>query len=181
MSAPGSAEEQPGDRFATSPRTPRSADPDLAKRFLHGDQGALAEAYRRWGGAIHALALRFLPERTAEASTSRVFVDAWRNRASSDPVRRLGLLLLDGMRREIVRQRPELGHDEALAAAVDQAVLRELLSELPPLRAAVLELTLHGSLTATQTAERLGVPTHMVRLELGEALASLKPRGGGKR
>ncbi|WJV44119.1 RNA polymerase sigma factor [Streptomyces flavofungini] len=179
MSEPGSADEQPGNRFATSPRTPHSADTDLAKRFLHGDQDALAEAYRRWGGAVHALALRFLPERTAEESTSRVFVDAWRNRASSDPAHRLGLLLLDGMRREIVHRRPELDHDEAFEAATEQAVLRALMSELPPLRAAVLELTLH-ELTAPQMAERLGIPTHMVRLELGEALASLKPRGGGK-
>ena len=61
-------------------------DADIARRFSAGDERALAEAYQRWSGQIHGMAVRaFGPGPDAEDVTQQTFVSAWTGRSHYRP------------------------------------------------------------------------------------------------
>ena len=64
--------------------TPRSLE--LGRRFAAGDPEALPEAYQRWSGLVHTMALRSTGNAEDAADiTQQVFVSAWRGQARLRP------------------------------------------------------------------------------------------------
>lgn len=171
-------------------------DPDvrLATAFAAGDEGALRDAYARWAGLVHSLAIRSLGDpRDAEDVTQKVFVEAWRGRARYDPGRsRLGAWLV-GITRHCVadtlaaRTRLRRG-DEVLAAVpapdavdptaelADRLVVADEIARLDPVPQQVVRLAFYADLTHNQIAERLGLPLGTVKSHIRRSLLRLRTR-----
>ena len=61
-------------------------NPGFDQAFADGDEGILAEAYRRLSPLVYTLALRSLGERSAaDEVTQEVFIRAWKSRATYRP------------------------------------------------------------------------------------------------
>src|SRR5262245_21403088 len=76
------------------------ADTELAARFRDGDDAAVREVYKRYGGAVYATARWFLrdPGRAADA-VQLAFLQAWRSAGTFEPTRPLGPWLAQITRR----------------------------------------------------------------------------------
>src|SRR4029453_11251237 len=65
-----------------------AADDELVRAVAAGDQRALAEIYRRYAGAVWAVARRVCNDRVlAEDVSQTVFADLWRRPGRFDPGR----------------------------------------------------------------------------------------------
>ena len=83
-----------------------AADSTMAGALVAGDPTALRAAFNRYGGLVHAIALRRLgTPQDAEDVTQQVFVRAWRGRAGLDLERgTLGAWLIGITRRQIAER-----------------------------------------------------------------------------
>ncbi|WFE49946.1 MULTISPECIES: sigma-70 family RNA polymerase sigma factor [unclassified Micromonospora] len=180
----------------TAPR--QEPDPpvdDLDLRFRDGDEGALREAYDRYGRAVHHLATSMLANRTdAEDVTQATFVAAWLGRDTFDPAKGslVGWLLGIGRRKvidrmrasaretrvvETVRQLPEPTSTEPDPdRVVDRLVIADELARLPDDQRRMLELAFYDDLTHQQIATMTGVPLGTVKSHIRRGMASLKRR-----
>jgi RNA polymerase sigma-70 factor (ECF subfamily) len=184
------------------PATRSAAEPDdadIARRFAAGDEGALAEAYRRWSAQIHGMAVRaFGHGPDAEDVTQQTFVSAWTGRARYRPEQGplpawlVGVArhkIADGWaRRERQRRETEAAMSEAQAAAgrpatggVDSAVADRvlLLDELDRLgqpQRGIIELAFFEDLTHAQIADRTGLPLGTVKSHIRRTLERLRSR-----
>ena len=169
-------------------------DDELATAFAAGDERALRDAYARWSGLVHSLAVRSLGDpRDAEDVTQKVFVEAWRGRARYDPGRsRLGAWLV-GITRHCVadmlaaRARLRRG-DEVLAAGsgsdavdpvaelADRLIVADEIARLDPVPQQVVRLAFYADLTHNQIAEKLGLPLGTVKSHIRRSLLRLRTR-----
>jgi RNA polymerase sigma-70 factor (ECF subfamily) len=174
-----------------------TADRDLGRRLVAGDEEALAEAYDLYSSLVFGLARRVTGNRTvAEDITQDVFVRLWTNPAGFDPQRGslrtyLGMLThgraVDVVRAdnrrgaretadagEAVRMepaswaRPESVEDEDLAVRVRRAVGR-----LPAPQREALRLAYFGGHSYRTVATLLGIPEGTAKSRLRQALAKL--------
>lgn len=192
--------ERPGSRPASPRRTSPSAEQadrssaanhhltgderdDLAERriavgLLEGDRDALAEAFSRWGGMIHALCTQKAGRDAADDLTQQVFVEAWRTRSSFDPQRGVVPGWLVGIARNVTNRSfrgvreipsdsattdhhdPEPARDDAVA---DRLLVAQALSDLPEAQRTTLQLTFWEGLTQSQVAAHLGLPLGTVK------------------
>jgi RNA polymerase sigma-70 factor, ECF subfamily len=176
-----------------------TSDAEVARRFCAGDEQALAEAYDRWAGQVHGLAVRaFGPGPDAEDVTQQTFVAAWTGRArysaASGP---LPAWLVGICRHKIAdtwarmarqrrsaeaaaadaRSRP----DPADTARVDDAVADRvlLLGELDRIgqpQRRIIELAFFADLTHAQIAARTGIPLGTVKSHIRRTLERLRDR-----
>ena len=183
-------------RRSADVRDPQRAD-DVAvvAAMVDGDGDALAELYRRYAGAVWAVARRVCGDRTlAEDVTQTVFVDLWRRPQRFDPTR--GALrpwlvaqaharAVDTVRSEAARQRrqerevrlapppsPEVEaevHLAALSEGVRRAVARLNEDE----RRAIV-LAYFGGHSYRETAEMLGEPEGTVKSRIRRGLTGLR-------
>lgn len=167
---------------------------DVAERLRGGSRDALEEAWRRWSGLVHTLALRSLGNHhDAEDVTQQVFVAAWRGREGLDPTRGSVAGWLVGITRHKVadvhaqraRQRRDAEAaareavpgeaapppDERLAARL---LLADALDRLGEPRASAIRLALVDELTHEQVAERLGLPLGTVKSHIRRGLRALR-------
>jgi RNA polymerase sigma-70 factor (ECF subfamily) len=174
-------------------------DADVARRFTAGDERALAEAYQRWAGQIHGMAVRaFGPGPDAEDVTQQTFVSAWTGRARYRPDQGplpawlVGVArhkIADGWaRRERQRRETEAAVSEAQAApsgavtgGMDCAVANRvlLLDELDRLgqpQRGIIELAFFEDLTHAQIADRTGIPLGTVKSHIRRTLERLRNR-----
>jgi RNA polymerase sigma-70 factor (ECF subfamily) len=160
-------------------------------------QDALAEAYRRHGGAVFALANRLVNDRTlAEEVVQEVFLRLWDHPDKFDPdrgsLRSYLLAQCHGRSVDLIRseqsrrtreerehrQRAEAGYDlehEVWDMAVAEHV-RDALNEIPVEERRAIELAYFGGLTYRQVAEVLGEPEGTVKSRIRAGLRRL--RGG---
>ena len=158
-------------------------------------QEALAEAYRRHGGAVFALARRLLAEQAlAEEVVQEVFLRLWTQPDRFDPERgslRSFLLAqshgraVDMLRSETSRRRREErearqtaegGYDierEVLDLAIGEHV-KEVLDRLPSDERRAIELAYFGGLTYREVATRLDQPEGTVKSRIRSGLRRMR-------
>lgn len=178
---------------AGTPPQPDADDPELARRFVAGDESALREAYDRWAGLVFRLGQRTLPSHAdAEDLTQATFVAAWRGRHTFDLRRsRLGPWLLGIARRQLVDRLRLMQRDQRLVAAVeavapvapastppdrvlDRLVLVDQLSRLGEEQRRVVQLAFFDDLTHTQIAKVTGLPLGTVKSHLRRGIERLR-------
>lgn len=173
------------------------ADERWVERFRDGDEGALREAYDRFGGMVLRVALlRLGNQHDAEDLVQMVFVRAWKGRAGFDPTRgSLGAWLLGITRRLIADRYAALDRDRRIVAAaeqvaptgveaapadrvVDRVIVGNELDRLPEEQRRVVLLAFYGELSHSQIAATTGLPIGTVKSHLRRALIQLRKRWG---
>lgn len=199
-SASGSGNEAPADMIDVD--LDRAGDGALVVAIGRYHHGALAEAYRRHAGAVHALACRVLGRGPrADDVTQEVFVELWRRPERFDSARgtlRTYLMTIaharavDLLRSETARRAREertaretatAGYDiehHAWDLAVAEQV-RTALAGLPPEERRAIELAYFGGHTYREVATMLGEPEGTVKSRIRAGLrrlrALLEPHG----
>jgi RNA polymerase sigma-70 factor, ECF subfamily len=179
-----------------------ASDANLVVAIARWHEPAMAEAYRRHGGAIHALARRVLRhDPTAEEITQEVFLDLWQHPEKFDAQRgtlRSFLLArthgksVDVIRSEESRKAREERTSRETATAgydVEHQVfdlvvadqVKESMAELPDDMRQPIELAYFGGHTYREVAVMLQAPEGTVksriRMGLTRLRASLAERG----
>lgn len=175
---------------------PRGAD-DVAMvaAMVDGDGAALAELYRRYGGAVWAVARRVCGDRTlAEDVTQTVFVDLWRRPQRFDPARgslrpwlvaQAHARAVDTVRSEAARQRrqerdvrlaptpvPDVEAEVHLGALSEE--VRRAVSRLDEDERRAIVLAYFGGHSYRETAALLGEPEGTVKSRIRRALTGLR-------
>jgi RNA polymerase sigma-70 factor (ECF subfamily) len=163
-------------------------------------QDALREVYRRYAGAVHALARRLLRERfLADEVVQEVFLHLWRHPDRFDPARgslRAYLLAqahgrsVDLIRSEGARRRRE--QREARLAVVttdplgpvpgergDDPDVRGVLGALPEPERRAIALAYFGGHTYREVAALLGEPEGTVKSRIRSGLLRMRERLAG--
>lgn len=175
----------------------RASDGALAVAVGRYREDALAEVYRRHGGAVHALASRILgrgPQ--ADDVAQEVFLDLWRRPERFDPSRgtlRTFLMTMaharsvDVLRSESARRAREerstretatAGYDiehQAWDLAVAEQV-RAALGDLPADERRAIELAYFGGHTYREVATILGEPEGTIKSRIRAGLRRLRSR-----
>jgi RNA polymerase sigma factor (sigma-70 family) len=173
-------------------------DQEVGRRFVAGDEQALAIAYERWAGQIHGMAVRaFGPGPDAEDVTQQTFVSAWTGRAGYRPDKGPLPGWLVGVarhkiadtwaRREKQRRTAEAAISDAqgsaarVTAGVDTEVADRILvlDELDLLgqpQRGIIELAFFEDLTHAQIAARTGLPLGTVKSHIRRTLERLRTR-----
>lgn len=173
----------------------RASDSALVVAVGRYHHDALAEAYRRHGGAVHALARRLVGSGpAADDVTQEVFLDLWRRPERFDPGRgtlRTFLLTMaharavDVLRSETARRAREVhtarqtanaGYDiehHAWDLAVAEQV-RAAVGDLPPEERRAIELAYFGGHTYREVAAILGAPEGTVKSRIRAGLRRLR-------
>ncbi len=180
----------------------QASDANLVVAVGRWHQPALAEVYRRHGGAVHTLSRRILQsDPSAEEITQEVFLDLWKHPEKFDAQRgtlRSFLLArthgksVDFVRSEVARRRREerTSHETATAGydidheVWDMAVaeqVKEALGALPDELRQPIELAYFGGHTYRVVAEMLNEPEgtikSRIRTGLGRLRVNLAERG----
>ncbi|MBV8388155.1 MAG: sigma-70 family RNA polymerase sigma factor [Acidimicrobiia bacterium] len=172
-----------------------ASDGALVVAIARYHEEALAEAYRRYGGAVYALARRLLVDQAlAEEVVQEVFLRLWTRPDRYDPERgslRSYLLAqshgraVDMLRSETSRKRREErearetaegGYDierEVLDLAIGEHV-KEVLDKLPVEERQAIELAYFGGLTYRQVAVRLDQPEGTVKSRIRTGLKRMR-------
>jgi len=171
------------------------AEAALDRRFVAGDEQALAELYRRWSPVVFTLALRSLGDRgDAEDVTQRTFVSAWNSRAGYDSSKaRLSTWLIAIARRRIAdtfearakvqqlqAEMERLTPPDALVSeSIDLSetlLLSSELQQLAPDAQAVMRLAFYDDLTHEEISRRMGMPLGTVKSHIRRSLARMRDR-----
>ncbi len=172
-----------------------ASDANLVVAVGRWQQQALAEIYRRHGGAVHGLARRILRNDTpAEEITQEVFLDLWRQPEKFDAQRgtlRSFLLArthgkaVDFVRSEVARRRREertsrqtatagydIDHEVWDMAVADQ--VQEALGALPDELRHPIQLAYFGGHTYQEVARILKEPEGTVKSRIRSGLGRLR-------
>lgn len=172
-----------------------ASDAALVLAIARYHEEALAEAYRRHGGAVFALARRLLAEGAlAEEVTQEVFLRLWSKPDRFDPERgslrsyllaqshgrAVDLLRAETSRRRReereARQTAEAGYDierEVLDLAVGEHI-KEVLDKLPSEEREAIELAYFGGFSYRQVAARLDQPEGTVKSRIRSGLRRMR-------
>jgi RNA polymerase sigma-70 factor (ECF subfamily) len=189
-------------RKSTEPQLNEMSDASLIVAVARYNQDALAEIFRRHGGAVHALAKRVTRDKAlAEEVTQELFVRLWNEPERYDSARgtlRTFLLMqahrrsVDVIRSEEARKRREQNESASIAATsydidhefgdlADREAIREALEILPQDERRAIELAFYHGLTYREVAQCLEQPEGTVKTRIrtglkrmNEALASWK-------
>jgi RNA polymerase sigma-70 factor, ECF subfamily len=173
-----------------------STDHELMLHIRNRDDTAMAEVYKRYGGAVFALAARILGDRQlAEDIAQEVFLHLWNSAADFDPQRgKLRTLLMTrthGRCVDVIRSRNARSDREAKAAddrstdtadAIDAELttlteaelVRTAVDSLPVEERTVLQLAYFGANTYREVATILSLPEGTVKTRMRSALKRLR-------
>jgi RNA polymerase sigma factor (sigma-70 family) len=168
---------------------------ELARRFVEGDERALAEIYGQWSSLVYSLAVRSLGDATdAEDVTQKVFVAAWRGRLGYDHTRASLSAWLVGITRHatadmhaartrqrvIIEQAMSLTTEPVASAPetdiADRLMIADEMARLEPLPRTVVQLAFFDDLTHTQIAALLDLPVGTVKSHIRRSLSKLRSR-----
>ena len=172
-------------------------DGEWMERFRAGDEGALRQAFDRYGGMVHRVGLlRLGNHHDAEDLVQQVFVRAWKGREGFNPDRgSLGSWLLGITRRQIADRYAALDRDRKVLTAaqstakpeadvkssdrvVDRVVIGDELNRLPDEQRMVLRLAFYGDLSHSEIAATTGIPLGTVKSHIRRALIHLRKLWG---
>lgn len=166
-------------------------DARLVSALVKGDRGALAGLYDRHAPILLALGVRILADRAlAEDVLHDVFLEAWHHAAAFDGARgtvrawlitrmrsrsldRRGKVVRGARAAEAAARESPAGATDAIAGA-DRERVRRGVAGLPEELAAVIDLAYFDGLSASQIADRLGLPVGTVKSRLARAIATLR-------
>jgi RNA polymerase sigma-70 factor (ECF subfamily) len=174
-----------------APVDPVDDDVRLIAAVVKGDRAALAGLYDRHASLLLGLAVRILADKAlAEDVLHDVFLEAWHHAAEFDRARgSVRAWLITRMRSRCLDRRGKVvrGARAAEAAArerpgavpegiagADRDRVRRGVAGLPDDLTAVIELAYFDGLSATEIAERLGLPVGTVKSRLARAIATLR-------
>ncbi len=166
-------------------------DPALLLRVEHGDEGAMADIFKRYGSAVYSVGLRVLHDTgQAEDVMQEIFLQLWRNpRAFVQGRGSLGAWLvvvarnraIDALRR---RKPTDSVEDVVLASPFNLAAeaerntmmekVRSIVNDLPVEQRKSLELAYFEGLSHTEIAAATGDPLGTVKTRIRLALMSLR-------
>ena len=187
---------KPSRAAARTTRVPPLSDESLLAGMAVGDQDAAAAFVRRYQARVVGLAMTVVGSRAvAEEVAQEAFVKAWRHASSYDVRRgRVTTWLLTITRNsaiDAVRYRRETPMDpDILTSALlssdtspDTAdrfttteEIREALAALPPNQSRPVVLMTFYGLTASEIAERDGLPVGTVKTRVRRGLGALRER-----
>lgn len=172
------------------------ADNELMQMIGHHNEAAMAELYRRYGGAVFALAARILGDRQlAEDVAQEVFIGVWDNAIGFDPTRgKIRTLLMTRTHGRCVdvirsrnarsdregrvsddRSRPEPDAiDQELTTLTEADLVRKAVDNLPLEERTVLQLAYFGANTYREVAVILSLPEGTVKTRMRSALKRLR-------
>ncbi|WP_394435102.1 sigma-70 family RNA polymerase sigma factor [Streptomyces sp. SGAir0957] len=174
-----------------------TADAELHRRLVYGDEAALAEVYAAYGGLVRAVAVRVTRQTgAADDVAQEVFAHLWARPYAYDARRgtlRTWLTMLahrravDWVRSEARHRKAAAADDEVLHAipaqdpgpderVVDREralLLHSALAELPLHQRQVVHLAYFAGRTYRQAAAELGIPEGTAKTRLRTALHRL--------
>lgn len=174
----------------------RSGDAELRDRLLGGDEDALKDVIRLYGGLVTAMARRVVAEPAlAQEVAQDAFLALWRRPGAFDPGRGslqsflLGVTrnkAIDLVRREESTRRTK----DALLADAEASMrpsagessgemdarhdLRAALAQLSPVQREALVLAYFGGRTYREVAVELGIPEGTAKTRLRDGLQKLR-------
>jgi RNA polymerase sigma-70 factor (ECF subfamily) len=172
-----------------------ASDAALVVSISRYHEDALAEAYRRHGGAVFGLARRLLGDQAiAEELVQEVFLRLWNQPEKFDPARgslRAYLLAhchsrsVDVLRSDVARRRREERDAQRTAEAgydVEHEVwdltvaeqVRSAVSELPEAERSAIDLAYFGGYTYREVAQLLGEPEGTVKSRIRAGLRRMR-------
>jgi RNA polymerase sigma factor (sigma-70 family) len=168
-------------------------DRQLLQKLEGQDQLALAQLYDRYGAMVYSLAYRVTgTPALAEETTQDTFMKVWNQASRWDPEKgRFSSWLLtvtrytaiDRLRQEqrhnsvSIDKMPEptsrigIPHDPRLQ---DGKILRELLQQIPPEQAQLIERAFFQGMTHSELAESLDIPLGTVKTRVRLGLKKLR-------
>jgi RNA polymerase sigma-70 factor (ECF subfamily) len=166
-------------------------DGTLLERVRKGDQGAMAEVFDRYSGAVFSVAFRILKDSGhAEDVMQEIFFQVWRRPESFVEGRgSLGAWLVVVARNRAIdmlrRRKPSDSVDDVvlpspgnLASEAERDVLvekvRKVVQNLPPEQRTSMELAFFEGLTHSEIAEKTGDPLGTVKTRIRLALITLR-------
>jgi RNA polymerase sigma-70 factor (ECF subfamily) len=179
----------------SSPAARDASDVALVIGVARRDQDALAELYRRHGGAVLALARRVLVDRTlAGEIVQEVFVRLWNAPERFDPARGSlrSFLLTQAHRRSVdlvrsessrrVRETGEAANfldltgtsDDEMTDPATAGHVRTALAALGESERAAIELAYFGGYSYREVADRLRTPEGTVKSRIRSGLRKLR-------
>jgi RNA polymerase sigma-70 factor (ECF subfamily) len=172
------------------------SDTELVHRLQVGDEQALVELYRRFGGLVYSVAYRVVRDHAlAEEVMQDAFLNCWNRAESYRPAvgqvapwlariaRNRAIDLLRGRQHQArLREQAPLvplltmaSRDHSDAIAVGQT-LSEAVSELPAAQRRVVELAYFDGFTQSEIAAQLDEPLGTVKSRTRSALEHLRQR-----
>lgn len=176
-------------------------DERLAASVGAGEESALEEAYRRWGGDVYRVALAVLRSRpAAEDVTQDVFLRLWRRPERYDPTRGSlkAFLCLDARGRAVDRVRSErarrdredresrlassegpTGTEQLVMENISSELTRRALDALTAEERQVITIAYFEGLSYRAVAERTGVPEGTVKSRIRSGLKKMQGQLAG--
>lgn len=172
------------------------SDTELVRRLQVGDEQALVELYRRFGGLVYSVAYRVVRDHAlAEEVMQDAFLNCWNKAESYRPsagqvapwlariARNRAIDVIRGRQHQarlreqapLVPLRTMSLHDHSDAIAIGQT-LSEAVAELPEAQRAVVELAYFDGFTQAEIAARLDQPLGTVKSRTRSAMEHLRQR-----
>ena len=175
----------------------RPPNPPLLHKVAGGDQAAVRELTRRYGGLVYSLARRMCySQGEVEDAVQEVFIAIWKSAGRFDSniaaeETFIGMVarrrLIDRRRRSVRRSVEQAtedfsyvptsrddGPEQTPAVSEDAALAQRLLSQLRPEQQKVLRLSIGQGLSHEQIAELLDMPLGTVKTHVRRGLISLR-------
>lgn len=172
---------------------PDPDDRNLVERIERRDQQALATLYERYGGPVYGLAYRVTGSAAmAEEAAQDTFLKVWNQASRWDPDKGKfsSWLLTIARYTAIDRLRQEQRHNSVPIDNVpdppsstgiphdpvlqDGRMLREMLAQIPPEQAELIEMAFFQGMTHRQLAEQLDLPLGTVKTRVRLGLQKLR-------
>ncbi len=163
----------------------------LAERLAAREDGALEQAYERYGRTTFGFLIKALRDRaTAEDVQQQVWLEVWQRAGKYDPARAslLTWIMLIARSRAVdqLRRRTPEPHDPTASPALDTPVepvvdalveqwhMAHLLRQLPHEEADLLRRRFYDGLSQSEIASATGVPLGTVKMRMVSGLRRLR-------